>query len=117
MRHKETVQVCSTGSCKTLDRIWGIVKGNKIHRLTFSKSLAEHIVQKNKEYSVQRFEFQIGKPLQRSEISRTGFYGIISTSKQIALRISLIRECAEYLTQDESRYLAEVSLRPVGGNL
>ena len=35
---------CKDGSCKMSDKIWGITDGQKLYRLTFSKSLAEHIV-------------------------------------------------------------------------
>lgn len=35
---------CGNGSCKLTNYTWGITNGNKLHRLTFSKSLAEHIV-------------------------------------------------------------------------
>lgn len=34
---------CSDGSCKLSNKIWGITDGDKLYRLTFSRSLAEHI--------------------------------------------------------------------------
>ena len=35
-------QSCTTKGCKA-DKAWAVVRGDKIHRITFSKSLAEYI--------------------------------------------------------------------------
>ena len=107
--------MCSTGNCKSSDTIWGIVneETNKLHRLTFSKSLAEHIIKENEKLQLKQFSFKIGRELKDGETSKTGLYGIIAKSKFYALRISLIKDLAELLTKDESRILCEIYLEKV----
>lgn len=104
--------MCATGSCQTSDRIWGIINPitNRLHRLTFSKSLADFICATNPEYQVARFAYSIGRVLERGEVSSTGIYGIMSASKHYALRASLIKGTAELYTEDSSRYLRELHL-------
>lgn len=103
---------CPTGQCQISEKIWGVVcpKSNRLHRLTFSKSLADHIVASTYGYEVRRFRFSVGKPLERGQDSRTGLYGIMSTAKNFALRVSLIKETAMLFTECDSRSLAEVHL-------
>lgn len=109
---------CATGQCQISEKIWGVItpESNKLHRLTFSKSLAQDIVKDAKKLldmscEVRRFKFRPGRTLAKGEESKTGLYGIISTSKQYALRISLIKEVAELYTECDSRYLTEVHLK------
>jgi hypothetical protein len=104
----EMKYTCSDGSCKTSDKIWGIVKGNKLYRLTFSKSLAEHICQKHG-YELRRMTFHIGKPLKVGEKSKTSLYGIRSSNNGIILRVSMFREIAEEM-RDTSRQVHEIYL-------
>lgn len=106
---------CLTGTCQISEKIWGIVcpKSNTLHRLTFSKSLADHIVGITKGYEVRRFLFAVGKPLERGQDSSTGIYGIMSKAKNYALRVSLMKETAMLLSDDETRSMAEVYLKEV----
>lgn len=80
---------------------------NKLHRLTFSQSLATFISEKYPEYQVKRFNFKIGKKLEHGEKSTSGLYAIVSAKGGYALRISLIKEIAEMLCDNDTRYLAE----------
>lgn len=104
--------MCATGQCQTSDKIWGIINRatNRLHRLTFSKSLADCICSGHPEYSVARFSYTLGKNIERGETSSTGIYGIMSGAKHFALRASLIKETAELYTEDPSRYLQELKL-------
>lgn len=99
------------GKCKTSDKIWGIVnpKTNNLHRLTFSKSLADLIVETIGEpQEVRRFKFKLGKRLKEGEKSPNGLYAIMSERKKIALRIALTYESADLYNDRDSRFLQEV---------
>jgi hypothetical protein len=56
---------------------------------------------------VRRFNFKIGKKLEPGEASKSGLYAIVSAKGGYALRISLIKESAEMLCDNDTRYLAE----------
>jgi hypothetical protein len=104
--------MCATGQCQTTDKIWGIINKttNRLHRLTFSKNLADFICARYPEFSVTRFSFKLGDIIERGAASSTGIYGIMSGTKHFALRASLIKEAAEMYTEDPSRYLQELKL-------
>ena len=74
-------------------------------RITFSKSLAEHVAGEN--YNVKRIELKLGKPLKNGEKSRSGLYAVVAKKRDRILRVSLIKELAELMDDGESRYLAE----------
>jgi hypothetical protein len=83
-----------------------------LHRLTFSKSLADLIVSKETQYQLKRYEFKVGKILNKNEISKSGLYALVSLKGNITLRISLIQEIAELQRDDNSRYIAEAWILP-----
>lgn len=58
---------------------------------------------------VRRIVYKLGKILKPGEKSR-GLYGIMSSAKHITLRVSMIQEHAEMLSECDSRYLQEVFL-------
>lgn len=99
-------QVCETGSCKLDDRIWGIVSKNKLHRLTFSKSLAEFICCNYGDYQMRRFNVKRGRKLAVGETSKSGVYLIVS-SKGVILRASVLKGTAELYCDGETRFLYE----------
>ena len=105
---------CSLGGgCKSSDKIWGVVntKSNTLHRLTFSKALADVIVAEvGEDYEVRKFYFDLKHRLQEGESSPNGLYAIVSAlKKDLVLRVGLIKETAEMMV-DDSRYLANISL-------
>lgn len=110
--------MCSTGgNCKSSDRVYGIInaKASTLHRLTFSKSLADHLTTYNPDYTVRTFRYILGPKLGTGEISASGLYAItsnLSTSKELVLRISLDRETADLLTSDQYRSLHEAWIIP-----
>jgi hypothetical protein len=101
-----------SGKCKDTEKIWGIVgKGtNKLHRLTFSRGLAQFICDKYPEYEYRQFSFKIGRRLEKGEESKSGLYALMSKKGDYALRISLIKGISELHCDDDSRYLAEAWL-------
>lgn len=107
-----------SGKCKDTEKVWGLIsidpetKKEKLHRLTFSQSLAMMIEQKYPPYKIKRLKFKIGNPLSKGEISSSGLYAIMSKKGDYALRISLIKESAEIYAEDSSRYLAEAWIEP-----
>lgn len=105
------------GGCKATEKVWGVVDKakNTLHRLTFSKDLAEHIVDKvGDEYEVRRFGFELRDRLEKGETSKNGLYALVSAlKKDLVLRIGLIKETSEMMACDDSRYLANISLSPL----
>lgn len=90
------------------DRIWGIInrKQNTLHRLTFSKSLAEMLVTLDEGYSAERLRIVRGKLLEPGEVSKTNIYLIVS-HKGIILRAALTKEVAELYHDPDSRDIYE----------
>lgn len=101
-----------TGKCKDTEKIWGIIgKGtNKLHRLTFSRGLAEFIINTYPGYELRQLPFKIGKRLEKGEASKSGLYALMSKKGDYALRIGLIKGISELHCDDDSRYLAEAWL-------
>lgn len=58
---------------------------------------------------VRTYRYRLGKKLSKGEKSR-GLYAIMSTRKDIVLRIALLQEQAELYCDYDSRYLQEVFL-------
>lgn len=99
---------CESGSCKLDDRIWGIVnrEANTLHRLTFSKSLADMLADLDTEYSAERLRITRGRLLNPGEKSNSSIYLIVS-HKGIILRATLNREVAELYHDPDSRDIYE----------
>ena len=88
------------------DRAYAICKDDKIYRFTFSKDVAQHILSLTDGYEIRTFDVRIGRRLKSGE-QGNGLYGILSSKTNKLLRISCIKDVAEFLTQDDSRYIAE----------
>ncbi|MFY0656232.1 MAG: hypothetical protein JXR12_05710 [Neptunomonas phycophila] len=105
------------GSCKSTEKVWGVVNKvkNTLHRVTFSKNLADHIVDTvGDEYEVRRFGFELRDKLSKGETSKNGLYALVSAlKKDLVLRIGLIKETSEMMSDDDTRYLANISLSPL----
>lgn len=56
---------------------------------------------------MKKFQFKVGKRLERGETSSSGLYALISNKGDVVLRISLIKEIAQLHLDENSRYLAE----------
>lgn len=92
--------------------MWGITDGKKLYRLTFSKTLAEHICEgSNGKYHVRRYDCIAGRNLADGELSKSGIYGIVSAKNGLLLRASLIAGVAE-LYRDSTRSICEAYLVP-----
>ena len=95
------------GGCSS-DKTYAVFQGDRLIRLTFSRSLADHIVAVlGAEYSVKRITFRLGKKLQPNETSSSGLYAVVSCKNDFTLRISLFKEAAQLFCDWDSRYLAE----------
>ena len=107
-----TLQNCSSGNCKMTERVWGITDGKKVYRLTFSKSLAEFLVKLDPTYELARFEFKLGKEIDRDTPSSSGAYALVS-NKGYTLRIQLSQELSNIYRDDYSRHIREVWLKKI----
>lgn len=86
---------------------WCILRGDHCYRITFSEDLAKHIISKTGPgYTMSRRKFILTRPLKGGK-SRTGLYAIATTKCAYPLRISLIREAAEMMCDEDSRTLWE----------
>jgi hypothetical protein len=84
---------------------------NKLHRVSFSKSLVDHIVKHHfTRYKVVTARYIRGKKLSPGETSK-GLYGIIASKKDIILRCPIRKELAEIYANDDSRHIEEIFLR------
>ena len=100
-----------SGKCKDTEKIWAIVKNGRLHRLTFSQSLAKMITTQYPEYQICRAEFKIGKRLEKGEKSASGLYALMSKRGDFALRISLIQGISDLHCDDDSCYQAEAWIK------
>lgn len=84
--------------------IFGVVKNEKLYRLTFSRSLAEFI--SNNDYSVKRLKVLRGSRIFNITESKAKIFLICSICGKI-LRASLIKEIALIQVDNVSRFLYE----------
>lgn len=86
-----------------------------MYRATFSKSVANHVLTfLDDSYEARKIKFEVGRNITTGEKSNTGIYGILDSRKGRVLRISVNKNMAEYLSNDNSRYLAEISITNIG---
>ncbi|WGH49755.1 hypothetical protein [Alishewanella phage vB_AspM_Slickus01] len=98
--------------CKSSRNVYCIIdpSSNKLHRCSFSRSLSNWIVDTYANHlEVRTLKYRLGKKLEKGEASR-GLYAIVSAKKGIVLRISVLKEHAELLCDNDSRFLQEVFL-------
>ena len=99
------------------DTIYGIVKDNKLYRLSFSKSLIEYIIKTHlsgQGYQYQAFDIVRGQELKPNEKIDSGIYAIVSKRKDIILRATPSFDIAQWLTDWGSRTIFQAWLIPKG---
>jgi hypothetical protein len=102
---------CSLQGCLA-DKAYAVIdpKTKKIHRISFSTSLLQHIITTHSQYNhleVREISFRLGKELTAGETSSTGIYAIVKSKNDWTLRISLIKDVANYLCDFNTRKLRE----------
>ena len=92
---------------------WAVVSENAVHRITFSKALADHAVQSSgRPYAVKRIKLELGRELGKGNTSSSGAYAIVDKNKGKILRVALNQEIAEILAADyKSRKVVEAYLQ------
>ena len=84
---------------------------NKLHRVTFSLSLAKHIIAKHfPHYEIRDAKAIRNKVLNKGEIS-SGIYGVVSTKSNLLLRAPLRKELADMYSECDSRHIEEIFLK------
>lgn len=84
---------------------------NRLHRATFSKSLAKMIIKNYyPEYKIVKGNYIRGRRLEPGESSK-GLYGIIGTKKDSVLRIPITKESANMYYDPNSRHIEEIFLK------
>lgn len=90
------------------DKAWAIIKEGKLFRITFSKSLAEHIVKTTGGwFEVARITLKLGDEVPKGKKAKTGLYAILSRKSDIILRVCLDKKAAEIECDYVSRYIRE----------
>lgn len=75
--------------------------GKRVHRITFSKSLADHAIQSSGQpFEAKRIRLQLGSELDRGDVSSSGAYAIVDRRKGRILRVALNQKVAEILAAD-----------------
>lgn len=107
----DQAETCSISGCRS-DIAYGICDDTKIYRITFSYDLARLICERhgNGKLKVCKIKFRIGRKLQPGETSYNGIYGLIKTKNDWALRISLIKDCANLYCDWDTSYLSEIHI-------
>ena len=80
-----------------------------MHRLTFSKSLAQLLAAQTG-FQVGRWRYRIGDALKPGEKSPTGLYALLDVKRGTVLRIALDPRIAEIHCDGEYRKLAIASI-------
>jgi hypothetical protein len=101
-------QCCSIKGCPN-DKAWAIVSDKAVHRITFSKDLAEHALKlSGLPAHVERVTLMEGREIEKGEESSSGLYAIIDRRKGKILRVALGQAIAEILAADyKSRKVTE----------
>ena len=110
MSQKVEEQANFCQSCKASEGAWAVINPNTntLHRITFSESLAQLIIDESEEGLIlERIRFHRGNRLYPGEQSR-GIYGVVATKKDLVLRVPLRKELAEMYAEDDSRHLEEI---------
>lgn len=99
---------CDIQGCPN-DKAWAIISDKAIHRVTFSKALADHALKSSGlNYRVERVSLKEGRELQKGEASSSGAYAVIDRRKGKILRVALNQSIAELLAADyKSRKVTE----------
>lgn len=87
-----------------------MVDGGRLHRATFSRSLAQHVIERAGRGEVVRFDAVKGRTLGRGEPSASGLYAIVARRRDRMLRLAMSLEEADTLCDYDSRYIAEAWL-------
>jgi len=110
-------QTCSTTQGCLADKAYAIVniKTKKIHRISFSTSLLQHIVDTGNDSNLQvkEISFRLGKELEPNETSSTGMYAIVKAKNNWTLRISLIKDVANFICDFKTRKIRECIITKV----
>ena len=80
-------------------------------RITFSRSLAEHVIETAGCGRVVRYDAIAGHPLRKGEVSSSGLYAIVATKNERILRIATSLEEADILCDYQSRGIREAWIR------
>lgn len=111
LQHQIQDETCTLDGCLA-DTAYGLIDPiqGKLHRISFSQGLLEHIKDNNSEWSHLRLctiRFRLGRELKRNETSSTGIYAIVKAKNNWTLRISLIKDVANYICDFETRKIRE----------
>lgn len=91
---KKNKQICSISGCIS-DEAYAVIDDKKLYRITFSKSLAEYIVQTIGFGEVKKIQLILGKELKPGEKSSSGLFAICKAKSKWPLRVTLFKDLAE----------------------
>lgn len=95
LKTMKNTQICPVSGCK-FDKAWGIVKDNKVYRITFSKSLVDLILKDLQgDYRVARLSIQLGDKIDDIDSSKAKIFAICKSKTKWPLRVTMFREAAK----------------------
>ena len=108
---------CTADGCLS-DTAYALVNPitKKVHRISFSASLLNYIRTNYSEWKhleLKTIKFRLGKDLKPDEESSTGCYAIVKSKTNWTLRISLIKNVANYLCDFDSRKIRECLIEKI----
>jgi hypothetical protein len=111
MNNTLTAPSCTVLGCLS-DRAYAIVnsKTKKVYRISFSRSLLDHVAKTDPDLEVREISFRLGKELEPNEDSSTGLYAVVKAKNNWTLRISLYKDIANYFCDFDTRKLRECIL-------
>jgi hypothetical protein len=85
-----------------------VVQGKEVHRITFSKQLAEHTLKciEDPLLSLARVTLKIGNEIGPDQDSPTGIYALVDRQRGNPLRVTMDKEQANLICDFTSRHLA-----------
>lgn len=89
-------QTCSNNKCRA-DIAYAVTSnhGSKVHRITFSKSLAEYIAKQVKDTEVKKVELHLSEP-----DNKTKLFAVCRKDTEWPLRVTMFKELADmWLTE------------------
>ena len=87
----------------------------KLHRVSFSTNVLEHIGTRylGRSFQLLRLDYNLGERMQPNAVSTSGAYAICSGKTGQILRVTLHHHLAwSFLADGEDRFVAEIELHP-----
>lgn len=104
--------MCSPATGCSAERAYALVRDERLLRVSFSRSLLDHLARCTPGARVIRVRIRLGKPLLPGEVCASGLYAICKARSGWPLRVTLFSALADHW-RDPSRTVRECWLLSV----